>query len=238
MQCQSLPWSQELPECGCRALLFVQRLCWRFDRVQHFLELFCSFLFIHHEAVTSLCTWVIMSLDFSIYSTRVLICSCRMLSCSWSLLLLGVFVLASRFSLVGFEVVADEKVFIKFREDLDFIVGEHGTFRGGGVGEEVKDLFADGNKRIWVLVSVASETNVFLFISVVIFIRWACWDKRGMKSWETFRALVDGTVQQKKVQLVLICWRLASSLLVVTCWGPFFQFQFPPLSAMDTHFPQ
>ena len=132
MQCQSLPWSQELPECGCRALLFVQRLCWRFDRVQHFLELFCSFLFIHHEAVTSLCTWVIMSLDFSIYSTRVLICSCRMLSCSWSLLLLGVFVLASRFSLVGFEVVADEKVFIKFREDLDFIVGEHGTFRGGG----------------------------------------------------------------------------------------------------------
>ena len=134
MQCQSLPWSQELPECGCRALLFVQRLCWRFDRVQHFLELFCSFLFIHHEAVTSLCTWVIMSLDFSIYSTRVLICSCRMLSCSWSLLLLGVFVLASRFSLVGFEVVADEKVFIKFREDLDFIVGEHGTFRGGGGG--------------------------------------------------------------------------------------------------------
>ena len=131
MQCQSLPCSQELPECGCRALLFVQRLCWRFDRVEHFLELFCSFLFIHYEAVTSLCTWLIMSLDFSIYSTRVLICSCRMLSCSSNLLLSG----RVRFCLSffgGFEVVADVKVFIKFGEDLDFIVGEHGTLRGGG----------------------------------------------------------------------------------------------------------
>ena len=170
-----------------------------------------------------------MSLDFSSYSTRVLICCCRMLSVSWSLLLLGVFVLASRFFLVGVEVVADVKVFNKFGEDSDFIVGEHGTFRGGGRRPRTFSQTETRESGSSFLLQV-KQLSLILFISVVIFIRWARWDKRGMKSWETLRALVDGTVQQEKgttgthlleVSIVIACSHLLRPVCPVSISSTF-----------------
>ena len=100
-----------------------------------------------------------------------------------------------------------------------------------GGGEEVKDLFADETREFGssFLLQV-KQLSLILFISVVIFIRWVCWDKRGMKSWETFRALVEGTVQQEKgttgthlleVSIVIACSHLLRPVCPVSIASTF-----------------
>ena len=126
---ESLRRAQEIPEWRCRQLLPVQWLYWRFDLLQHFLQIFCSrFFFLLKQSndlvIDWMCQWIsqFFQLGSSFATVGVKLFVWFLIWC--------VSCLARQTFLFGFAVIAEvEKVLIKFGEDLNFIVVEYGTVR-------------------------------------------------------------------------------------------------------------